>query len=642
MFFLKTGSLLGAADWVFVILYLLVIAGISIWSIRKSKNSPTDYFLANRNLGWWVIGASILASNVGSEHIVGLAGTAGKTGTVMGHYELHSWIVLILGWVFVPFYMRSRVYTMPEFLEKRFNPQSRRLLSIIQLISYVIAKASVTIFAGALVFNQFLGVGFWQGAIILVVVTGIYTVLGGLHAVMYTEAIQAIVLLFGSAVLLFFGLEKVGGWNGLISSMPKEKLNMFPSLSDPDFPWLGILVASPIVGIWYWCTDQHIVQRCLAARNESEARRGTIFAAYLKLLPFFIFLIPGLIAFALHAQGKLVLPISKETGLTDYNEAFPEMVKQIMPLGLRGLLAGGLLAALMSSLASVYNACSTLYTMDIYQKSKPNATNQELVRVGRIATVVVVILGMVWIPLMGKISNTLYQYLQDVQSNLAPPIAAAFLLGVFSKRINAKGAYTAMVIGFVIGLLKLTLGIFKSDLSGILYDFATINFLYFCIYLFLFSIAVMIIVSLLTPKPNEEQIRGLTFATTVSEDRAASRASWNKRDVILSLFVVAIIVGVFTYFSTAGVVNRGKDVVQLSGEYRSSDSTEYLKVKRVTGGDYEIKLVKGDSTFPVIPSPCKALELYGDTLRCGLNKDLWILVRGENELSWKGVEYIKR
>jgi len=536
---------LGPVDILFVILYLLIIAGVSIWSIRKSKASPSDYFLANRNLGWWVIGASILASNVGSEHIVGLAGTGATSGLVMGHYELHSWILLVLGWVFVPFYMRSMVYTMPEFLERRFNAKTRRLLSIIQLLSYVIAKASVTIFAGALVFNSFLGVDFWTGAIILVIVTGIYTILGGLHTVMYTEAIQAIILLFGSAVLLFIGLDKVGGWQGLLNSVPREKFNMFPSLKDPNFPWLGILFASPIVGIWYWCTDQHIVQRCLAGRNEREARRGTIFAAYLKLLPFFIFLVPGLIAVALVNQGKLTL--------TDNNAAFPTLVKSLMPLGLRGLLAGGLLAALMSSLASVYNACSTLFTMDIYQKMKPEASGKELVRVGRIATGAVVLLGMAWIPLMGRISGTLYQYLQSVQSYLAPPIAAVFLLGVFFKRLNGAGALTAMVVGFIIGAAKLMLELFQTDLSGVLHDFATINFLYFCIYLFLFSVVLMVVVSLLTPKPNEDHIKGLTFSTTVAEDRAASRASWNKWDVILSLIVVAIIISIFTYFSSAGI-----------------------------------------------------------------------------------------
>jgi SSS family solute:Na+ symporter len=443
--------------------------------------------------------------------------------------------------------MRSMVYTMPEFLERRFNPQARRLLSIIQLFSYVIAKASVTIFAGALVFNQFLGVNFWTGAIILVVVTGVYTVMGGLHAVMYTEAIQAIVLLVGSGVLLFFGLREIGGWDALMKSVPAEKLNMFRSLRDPDYPWLGILFASPIVGIWYWCTDQHIVQRCLAARNEQQARRGTIFAAYLKLMPFFIFLIPGLIAYALHAQGKLEL--------TDTNAAFPEMVKQIMPVGLRGLLAGGLLAALMSSLASVYNACSTLYTIDIYKKNHSEASEKKLVRVGRISTAVIVLLGMAWIPLMGRISSGLYDYLQSVQSYLAPPIAAVFLFGVFFPRLNAKGAYSAMVAGFIVGILKLTTQLLQDQLpaGSWVYQFATINFLYFCIYLFLFSVAVMVIVSLLTPRPTYDHVKGLTFATTVAEDKSASRASWNARDAILSLIVVAIILCIFIYFSPLGI-----------------------------------------------------------------------------------------
>lgn len=542
-------NFLGPIDWLFVVLYLLVIAGVSIWSIRKSKETTSDYFLANRNLGWFVIGASILASNVGSEHIVGLAGSAAKSGTVLGHYELHSYIVLILGWVFVPFYIRSSVYTMPEFLEKRFNPQSRRLLTIIQLISYVIAKASVTIFAGALVFNQFMGVDFWTGAIILVVVTGVYTVLGGLHAVMYTEAIQAIVLLFGSLVLMIFGLNEVGGWDSLMQAIPKEKLNMFLPLNDPEFPWLGILFASPIVGVWYWCTDQHIVQRCLAAKNEKEARRGTIFAAFLKLMPFFIFLIPGLIAYALHEQGKIQLD--------DTNAAFPVMVKSIMPIGLRGVLAGGLLAALMSSLASVYNACSTLYTIDIYKKSHPDASEKELVKVGRIATGIIVLMGMAWIPLMGRVSDGLYNYLQSVQSYMAPPISAVFLLGVFFKRLNAQGAYSSMVIGFVVGMSKLALQLMQDQLTpgSWIHQFATMNFLYFCIYLFIFSIVIFVAVSMLTPAPTEEKVKGLTFSTTVAEDKASSRASWNATDVMLSLIVIAVIICIMAYFSPLGIAS---------------------------------------------------------------------------------------
>jgi SSS family solute:Na+ symporter len=538
-------NFLGIIDWAVVGVYFLLIGGISIWSIRKNKNSPTDYFLANRNLGWFVIGASILASNVGSEHIVGLAGTGAKSGLAMGHYELHSWIVLMLGWVFVPFYMRSKVFTMPEFLERRYNSKTRWLLSIVQLLSYVIAKVSVTIYAGAVVFNSFLGVDFWTGAIVLIVITGLYTIFGGLHAVMYTEALQAIVLLGGSIVLTISGLIQIGGWNNLMGAVTKDHLNMFLPLSDPNFPWLGILFASPIVGIWYWCTDQHIVQRCLAGRNEQQARRGTIFAAYLKLLPFFIFLIPGLMAYALASSGKIQL--------ANADQAFPTLVKTLLPVGIRGLLAGGILAALMSSLASVYNACSTLFTLDIYQKIKPHTSDKELVKVGRITTAVVVILGMAWIPVMRGISDTLYQYLQSVQSYLAPPIAAVFLLGVFSKRINGKGAITTMVVGFIIGVLRIVLELTKNHLSGILYTFATINFLYFCIFLFVFSIALLIIVSLSSEKPSEVQLNGLTYATTVAEDKATSRASWNATDVVLSAIVVLIIVCVFLYFSPLGV-----------------------------------------------------------------------------------------
>lgn len=538
-------NFLGIIDWAVVGVYFLLIGGISIWSIRKNKDSPTDYFLANRNLGWFVIGASILASNVGSEHIVGLAGTGAKSGLAMGHYELHSWIVLMLGWVFVPFYMRSKVFTMPEFLERRYNSKTRWLLSIVQLLSYVIAKVSVTIYAGAVVFNSFLGVDFWTGAIVLIVITGLYTIFGGLHAVMYTEALQAIVLLGGSIVLTISGLIQIGGWNNLMGAVTKDHLNMFLPLSDPNFPWLGILFASPIVGIWYWCTDQHIVQRCLAGRNEQQARRGTIFAAYLKLLPFFIFLIPGLMAYALASSGKIQL--------ANADQAFPTLVKTLLPVGIRGLLAGGILAALMSSLASVYNACSTLFTLDIYQKIKPHTSDKELVKVGRITTAVVVILGMAWIPVMRGISDTLYQYLQSVQSYLAPPIAAVFLLGVFSKRINGKGAITTMVVGFIIGVLRIVLELTKNHLSGILYTFATINFLYFCIFLFVFSIALLIIVSLSSEKPSEVQLNGLTYATTVAEDKATSRASWNATDVVLSAIVVLIIVCVFLYFSPLGV-----------------------------------------------------------------------------------------
>ncbi|WKZ61042.1 MAG: sodium:solute symporter [Cyclobacteriaceae bacterium] len=532
-------------DWVVIILYFLAIAGIAAWTMKSKKDTAQEYFLAGRNVGWFVVGASILASNVGSEHVVGLSGTAAESGLVMGHYELHSWIVLLLGWVFIPFYIRSGVFTMPEFLERRYNSSARWFLSVVSLLSYVLTKVSVTVYAGAIVIATFMGFDFWTSALVLVILTGIYTVLGGMRAVVYTEALQAVLLIIGSLILTLIGLNELGGWDAMIASAPKEKLNMFPPLSHPDFPWAGILFASPIVGVWYWCTDQYIVQRCLTAKNETEARRGTIFAAYLKLFPFFIFLIPGLIATALAAQGKIEL--------TSADSAFPTLVKTLLPTGLKGLIAGGLLAALMSSLASVFNSCSTLFTMDIYKKIKPETSEKNLVTVGRIATGVVVVLGILWIPVMSGISGVLYQYLQSVQSYLAPPIAAVFLLGLFYKRINAKGAMTVLVGGAIIGALRIFLELNKSSLSGFLYEFANLNFLYFCIALFVFSVVVLVGVSLLTEKPSEEQIKGLTFATTVAEDRAKTRASYNKTDIVLSLIVVVLIVMIFMYFSLLGV-----------------------------------------------------------------------------------------
>jgi SSS family solute:Na+ symporter len=528
-------------DWIVIAGYFSVILGIAWWVIRQKQESSTQYFLAGRHVGWFVIGASIFASNIGSEHLVGLAGTGAKTGVAMGHYELHAWCILLLGWVFVPFYMRSKVFTMPEFLEKRYSPTARWFLSLISLVAYVLTKVSVTVYAGAIVFQALLGTEFWTGALITVVLTGIYTILGGLRAVVYTEALQAIVLLVGSITVTVVGIIKIGGWNNLVAVAGSEHFNLFLPLDHPDFPWLGMLLAPPIVGIWYWCTDQCIVQRVLAAKNETQARRGTILASYFKLFPIFIFFIPGVTAYALAKTGQLNLPVA--------DQAFPAMVKMLLPAGIRGLVVGGLLAALMSSLAAVFNSCSTLFTMDIYKKLKPQASEKTLVLVGRIATGVVVVCGILWIPLMKFISSELYHYLQSVQAYFAPPIFSVFLLGLFWKRINSRGALTSLIGGFVIGMLRLVAEIFKDKLGGWLYTFADVNFLYFCVYLTLFCIGIMIVVSMLTRAPNYEKIQGLTYATTVAADKKASRLSWNKRDVILSVIVLVIIALVMVLFS---------------------------------------------------------------------------------------------
>lgn len=528
-------------DWLVVLGYFLVIFILAAWVIRQRQKDTTDYFLAGRHVAWYIIGASIFASNIGSEHIVGLAGTAAESGLAMAHYELHAWIILLLGWVFVPFYMRSRVFTMPEFLEKRYSPSARWFLSLVSLVGYVLTKVSVTIYAGAVVFQTLMGVEFWTGALIVVILTGVYTILGGLRAVVYTESLQALVLIIGSVTVTVYGLLAIGGWDNLVKIVGPEHFDLFLPLDHPQFPWLGMVIAPPIVGVWYWCTDQYIVQRCLAAENETQARRGTIFAGFLKLLPVFIFMIPGIIAYALAKSGQLDLPQS--------DQAFPAMVRELLPVGIRGLVVGGLLAALMSSLAAVFNSCSTLFTIDIYKKLKPDASEKLLVLVGRIATGIVVLFGILWIPLMERISGELYHYLQSVQAYIAPPIAAVFLLGVFWQRINARGAVSGLLTGFVIGMLRILAEVQKENLSGWLHTFADMNFLYFAFFLFVGCILIMIAVSVLSLPPSMEQIRGLTYATTVAEDKNRSRASWNYKDVVLSLVVVCVTALILIYFS---------------------------------------------------------------------------------------------
>ncbi|MBN1478835.1 sodium:solute symporter [candidate division KSB1 bacterium] len=539
-------SLFTPLDWTIVVLYFVAIGGIAWWVMKQKQKTAIDYFLASRHVAWYIIGASIFASNIGSEHVVGLASTGVKSGVAFAHYELHSWCVLLLGWVFMPFYLRSKVFTMPEFLELRFNSTSRWFLSLMSLVVYVLTKVSVTVFAGAVVFQSLMGIDFWIGALIIVIITGIYTAAGGLKAVVYTDAMHSVVLLIGSITVTLVALFTAGGWNNVVESVTPEKLNMFPKFIDWQNPsWFGLLLASPIVGIWYWCTDQCIVQRTLTAINESHARRGTIYAAYLKLFPFFIFLIPGVIAVALKNQGILTYE--------DPNTVFPTMVATLLPIGVRGIVAGGLLAALMSSLAAVFNGCSTLFTMDIYQKIKPNASQSELVQAGRIATIVVVALGIIWIPILRKLSGSLYEYLQNVQAFIAPPITAVFLLGIFWKRINGNGALTALITGFVLGMIKLTLESVAKNATGFFGDIANFNFLYFAPLLFAFCVILMVVISLLTPAPTAEKLKGLTFASLTAEDKAESRASWNKWDVINTIIIIGIIVLVMIYFSPLGV-----------------------------------------------------------------------------------------
>lgn len=533
---------LGVLDYVIIGVYFVVVFIIAWWATRvemRGGETSQGYFLAGRNVGWFVIGASLFASNIGSEHLVGLAGTGAASGVAVGQFEiLASLILLILGWVFVPFYLKSQVYTMPEFLERRYSPGARMYLSWVSIIGYVLTKISVTIAAGGIVFEVLMGIDFWTGAIIVVLATGVYTIMGGLRAVVYTELMQMFVLIGGAVAVTITGLVAVGGWGNLYESAGSSFFNMWQPISDPNFPWTGIVFGAPILGVWYWCTDQFIVQRVLSAKNIDHARRGTIFGGFLKVLPLFIFVIPGVIAYSLAQSGRLTL--------AEPDQALPALVGALLPVGMRGLVVAGLLAALMSSLSAVFNSCSTLITLDIYKKFHTDATERQLVLVGRISTGVLVLFGLIWIPFIKSISGQLYQYLQSVQAYISPPIAAVFLLGVFYKRLNGSGAMASLLTGFVLGMGRLVAEINKSALSGILYDYANVNFLHFAVFLFVVCSAVLVVVSLLSPPPAQHQVEGLTYAHRTASE---SDPVWRRRDVQLS-FLLALAVGlVWLYFT---------------------------------------------------------------------------------------------
>ena len=578
-------------DWLMVLGYFGVIGALTAWVVSTNKDTKDEYFLAGRNVGWLIVGASIFASNIGSEHLVGLAGAGATSGVALAHYELHAWCLLVLGWVLVPFYMRSRVYTMPEFLERRFSSSARWVLSLISLVAYVVTKIAVGIYAGGIVFGTLMPDltiagfnSFWVGSVAVVLLTGLYTVLGGMRAVAYTEALQTLVLIIGSALLTWFGLQALGGWGELRNVLGSEMFNLWKPLIpvgvegtwapvkettrmawyfNTDYPWVGMLFCAPIIGLWYWCTDQYIVQRTLIAPNETEARRGTIFAAFLKLLPVFIFIIPGMIALALAKSGKVAgLGVMLDASGQVVNEAaqgsFPLMVQSVLPSGIRGLVVAGLLAALMSSLAGVFNACSTLFTMDFYQKFRPGASESQMVWVGRVATTVMVLIGLLWIPVIQG-ARGLYDYLQGVQGYLAPPIFTVFFFGVFNKRLNAAGCLAALVVGFAMGVFRLLVDTPVSlKLAGyeagypegtLLWIVNNIYFQYYSLLIFLVSVVVMIAVSYATPPPPPEKLAGLTYQTVTAVDRAKSRASWGTPDVVSSGVVLLLILAAYVYFS---------------------------------------------------------------------------------------------
>ncbi|XP_062925356.1 sodium/glucose cotransporter 1 [Mobula hypostoma] len=556
------------ADISVIVIYFLVVLAVGIWAmVQSNRGTVGGFFLAGRSMSWWPIGASLFASNVGSGHFVGLAGNGAAGGIATGGFEWNALvIVIILGWLFVPIYIRAGVVTMPEYLKKRFGGNRIRIyLSVLSLFLYIFTKISADMFSGAIFIREALGLNLYVAVVILLAITAIYTVTGGLTAVIYTDTLQTIIMVVGSFILMGYAFNAVGGYevmkekymNAITSETYDPILNIsaecytprpdsFHLLRDPlnsDLPWPGLIFGLSILAIWYWCTDQVIVQRCLSAKNLSHVKAGCILCGYLKLLPMYLMVFPGMISRILYTDviACVVPSLCKqycdvEAGCS--NTAYPMLVVKLMPRGLRGLMLSVMLASLMSSLTSIFNSSSTLFTMDIWTKIRPKATEKELMLAGRVFTLVLIGISIAWIPIVQKAqSGKLFDYIQSITSYLGPPIASIFFLGIFVKRVNEKGAFWGLIFGLAMGLARMiaefVIGtgncVTPSTCPVII---CGIHYLYFAIILFVVTCLMVLIVSFLTkPIPDKHLYRlcwTLRYSTEERED--LDQDEWKNED----------------------------------------------------------------------------------------------------------------
>ena len=575
-------------DWLVLALGIACVVWLVYRAIKKDKakmkGADSQDYLFGKGEPWYVIGMAIFAANIGSEHLVGLAGTGAKDGVGMAHWEMQGWMILILGWLFVPFYQllnnkMGKIITMPDFLKFRYTQRTGSWLSIITLVAYILTKVSVTAFTGGIFFNYLWGLNFWVGALGLIIITTIFTVIGGMKGVMTMSTIQTPILIVGSFLVLFLGLAALGGgsiaegWSNMIAYCDTlhngyGTTHMFhwsdinasgkPDELYHDYPGFVVFIGASIIGFWYWCTDQHIVQRVLGQqKGESNvevmkrARRGSIAAGYFKLLPVFMFLIPGMVAIAL-AQDPSSGITMDITNKDDTDGAFAMMVKNILPAGVKGIVTIGFICALVTSLAAFFNSCATLFTEDFYKPLKKGLSEAHYVKVGRIATVVVVVLGLLWLPVMRGMGN-LYSYLQGIQSLLAPAMVAVFTLGILSKKISPKAGEWGLIGGFIIGMLRLVTNVITDTgakaMNGWFWDATTwfwqTNWLIFECWLLVFIILLMVVVSCFTPAPSKAQVEAITFTP---EYRKQIRESWGVWDIVSTLGVIALCGCFYWYF----------------------------------------------------------------------------------------------
>lgn len=530
-------------DGSILVIYLVVILVIAFYSSLKKDRDFTDYFLAGRNVGWFAIGMAIFATNISSEHFIGLAGSGSTRGLAVAQFELMAiFILIILGWLVAPIYLKSGVATVPELFEKRFDPKIRKFLSGFSIGIYFVTKIAVTLLAGGILFYKMFGLNIYTFAILIILITGAYTIIGGAVSVQKTQVVQAFLLILGAVLLTYFGLSEVGGYAGLKAKLPADYFNMFKPISDPDFPWTGIIFGAPIIAFWYWCTDQYIVQRILGAKSIDDARKGSLLAALLKVLPLFILVIPGLIAVALFPDVV-------------GDEAYPTLLaSNLLPIGIKGLVVTGLLSAVMSSLSAVFNSIATLYVNDFYRTKHPEANERKLVLIGRLVTTIVVVAAILCVPLVKAINSEMYLFLQSTQAFISPPIVAVFLFGLLFKKISSKAAFLTLIIGEVIGLTRFTTDILISlgyVNNPILLAYSELNFLHFAILLFLISSGLLFSINYITSKNNllENSHLSYTLRESMLDIPSYKKITKSRTSFILSGFILILIIGVWGLWS---------------------------------------------------------------------------------------------
>lgn len=531
-------------DGLIIFAYLIAVLSMGFYYSQKTATDSISYFLAGRDMGWFVVGMSIFATNISSEHFIGLAGGGAQRGLAVGMFELMAiFTLIILGWVVSPVIMKSGVITMPEYLGQRFDKRSRKFFAALSILIYIFTKITVTLFAGGILFYKLFGINIYASAIIIVLITGLYSVIGGASAVMRNHLFQAVLLLLAAVLLTTFGLIEAGGLHALRQKLPSGYFELFKPMNDPDFPWTGIVFGAPILAFWYWCTDQYIVQRVLSARNINEAARGSLLAAALKITPIFILVLPGLIAVALFPEIK-------------GDDAYPVLLaSNIIPTGVKGLILTGVLAAIMSSLASVFNSTATIFTNDFYKMKYPQTSENKLILIGRLATTVVVIMAILCVPLVKIINTQLYLYLQSLQAYVAPPITAVFLFGLFFRKITARAAFYTLVIGEGVGLARLIIDILVNlqwiD-SPMLRWLTGINFLHFAVFLFVLSSTILLSISFMKEEAEAPEGSGVSVPynyvqlNTLTETIRMTVSF--RGNLLFPLTLVLIAVGLLSFF----------------------------------------------------------------------------------------------